>query len=129
MIRPHEAIISHTHAAWSPLRIKTPLCVALLLLMGLVFSNPLDEHLAAVKKGLTRVALGEKICPYMPQTDARMLLKEWFGVTVSCTEPTEAMWMQYCQQMYISEGMDCNAVSPKNKDDVMNNMRVCRVTT
>lgn len=120
--QPHEVISPKRSFAWSPL------CVALLLLVGLLspMTTP-DAHLNAVRKGLERVALGKQICPLMPQSDAVMLLKEWFGAKKVCSEPTEAMWQAYCQQFYVSEGGDCSGTSPETKALIMENMRVCRV--
>lgn len=62
----------------------------------------------------------------MPQSDAIMLLKEWYGATIVCSEATESMWKSYCQQFYVSEGGDCSAATPENKAMIMNNMRICR---
>jgi hypothetical protein len=95
--------------------------------MGLAFSNPLEDHLSATRRGLERVALGTQICPLMPQSDAIMLLKEWYGATEVCSEVNEAKWQAYCQQFYVSEGGDCSTVTPENKAMIMGNMRICKV--
>lgn len=127
-LQPHEAY----HTAWSPRKYTLALSVLLLVLMGLAFSmtNP-DEHLAAIKKGLIKIALGEQICQYMPQTDARMLLNNWYGITISCTEPTEKMWLSYCQNMYVGNtALDCAYIAkynPLEKANIMKNMRICSV--
>jgi len=63
----------------------------------------------------------------MPASDAKMLLNSWYGITVTCTEPTEKMWQSYCQQFYVSEGGDCGAVTASVKKEIMGNMRVCKV--
>ena len=101
--------------------------LTLFLLMGLAFSNVLDDHLAAVKKGLVKIALGEQLCKYMPAADARTLLNSWYGITITCTEPTEKMWQSYCQQFYVADGGDCGAVTTSVKKEIMGNMRVCKV--
>jgi hypothetical protein len=124
-LQPHEAI---THNGNRSPQKTLAFAISLLLLMGLAFSNALDDHLSAVKRGLTKIALGQQLCPYMPANDAIALLKDWYGITITCTEPTDAKWKAYCQQFYISEGGDCNGASPENKAMIMNNMRVCRVS-
>ena len=126
--QPHE--VSHRADVSLAGRRTTALsfCLALVLFVGsaVAFTTP-DAHYNAVRKGLERVALGKQMCPLMPQSDAIMLLKEWYGITVTCSEPTESMWRQYCQQFYVSEGWDCSAATPENKALIMNNMRVCKV--
>jgi hypothetical protein len=123
-MQPHEAV-SPTHADRSPWS-KTLAFGVLLLLMGLAFSNTLEDHLSATRRGLERVALGTQICPLMPPQDAIMLLKEWYGATEICSEANEAKWQAYCQQFYVSEGGDCSTVTPANKAMIMDNMKVCR---
>lgn len=101
--------------------------LAILLCLGIVSANMLDDHLTAVKKGLSRVALETQMCPYMPAADAKTLLKEWYEMSVACTEATESMWQSYCQQFYISEGGDCNAATKENKAMIMSNMKICKI--
>jgi hypothetical protein len=130
-LQPYEAV-PNPYTAWSPARKHTlAFGMALILLMGLAFSMTTPEaHLAAVKKGLTKIALGTQICPYMPQNDARMLLNSWYGITISCTEPTEKMWLSYCQNMYVGNtALDCDYISkynPTEKANIMKNMRICK---
>lgn len=108
--------------------------IAILLLAGASFAaqtmlNPLQWQ-ERVKTGLIKVATYKQVNQWISPSEAAGLLKEWFGITVSCTSPTEQMWLSYCQTMhYENTAIDCNAVSSANKQMIMNNMRVCTVKT
>lgn len=124
-LQPHE--VPPTRTDRSPWHQTLAFCSVLILLMGLSFSMNPNEHLASIKKGLIDVAIGEKICQYINTMDAKILLKSWYGIVVTCTEPTEREWLSYCQQFYVAEGGDCNAASNETKAEIMNNMRICMI--
>jgi hypothetical protein len=108
--------------------------IAILLLAGASFAaqtmlNPLQWQ-ERVKNGLIKVATYKMHNPWMTQQEAQrwLLNPYWGGIRVSCTTPTEQMWLQYCQNLYMENmAIDCNAVSPTDKQMVMNNMRICVV--
>ena len=107
--------------------------IAILLLAGAtsaaqLIDSPLEWQ-NKVKTGLIRIATYKHTTSAITATEAKGLLNNWYSITVTCTEPTEQMWMQYCQNLYIENmAIDCNAVSASDKETVMNNMRVCRVS-
>ena len=90
--------------------------------------NPSEWHERA-KNALIRVATHKQASPYLTAKEAQEWLREpWWGVNITCSEPTEQMWLQYCQNLYMENtAIDCNAVSATDKEFVMNNMRVCNV--
>jgi hypothetical protein len=103
--------------------------LAVLVLIGLSFASMTpDIWQQRVINGLKPIALGERVIPSIPASEAQDILLKWFNVKVTCTEPTEKMWLSYCQQFYVAEGGDCSAATPENKARIMANMRVCRIT-
>ena len=106
--------------------------IAILLLAGATSATKLTdspmEWQEKVKTGLIRIATYKHTTSAITATEAKGLLNNWYSITVTCTEPTEQMWMQYCQNLYMENmAIDCNAVSASDKETVMNNMRVCSV--
>jgi hypothetical protein len=79
-----------------------------------------------VKNGLMKIATKQTANSYINQSDAAMLMNDWFGIKIRCSVPTENMWLSYCQQFYISEGGDCGSATPENKKMIMDNMVICQ---
>jgi hypothetical protein len=128
MLQPHEGISPNQGSTLSPWKNALFSLAALFLLMGFAYSYTPDSWQERVIVGLSKVATGERVIHDISAGEASDILYKFFNVKVTCTEPTERMWLQYCQNLYMENtAIDCNAVSSKDKAFVMGNMRVCKV--